>query len=273
MNPTVNPKSLDARRALITGASAGIGESFAREFAQRGFDLVLVARREDRLEQLAQSLADQWGVGVQIRPCDLQQPDAAQQLFDSCAELTIDVLINNAGVMYHGAFSDQTEASIEAVTALNIASLTQLTRLFLHPMLARGQGRILNVTSTSAFTAGPRIAVYAASKAYILSFTEAIAEELRGSGVYATAFCPGSTDTRMLAESFGENLGTDTFTRLLMMSSEAVAAQGYKACMAGSTIRVPGVANNVMNTINRLQPKWLNRRLQTLLFRKFLENR
>lgn len=267
----MNPKPLEIQRALITGASSGIGEAFAREFARNGFDLVLVARRKEKLQELATELEQSEGIKANLIACDLALPDAAEALEQACAEIPIDVLVNNAGVMYRGAFSEQDLSNIETIVQLNINSLTRLSRLFLEHMLRRGSGRILNVTSTTAFHACPTFAVYAASKAYILSFTEAMAEELRGSGVSATAFCPGSTDTHMVAESFGEELRSDTFGSLLMMSSEEVAREGYKACMAGTTVSVPGVANNVISTLGRLQPKWLNRRLQALVYSKLFD--
>jgi short-subunit dehydrogenase len=264
-------KRLKRRRALITGASAGIGEAFAREFASNGFDLVLVARREDKLLELADNLQRDCAVEVRTYAFDLLDPNASQALFQACADLEIDVLVNNAGVMYHGEFKDQDLASIDDIIQLNIANLTRLSHLFLAPMLVKGRGRILNITSTTGFKAGPTIAVYAASKAYILSFTEALSEELRGSGVYATAFCPGSTDTRMVATSFGEKLRTDMAGSFLMMSAKDVALRGYKACMAGTTISVPGLANNIINSVTRLQPKWLSRRVQSYLYKKFLD--
>jgi short-subunit dehydrogenase len=264
-------KPLEIRRALITGASAGIGEAFAHEFANNGFDLVLVARRKDKLEKLARKLERESGVHVDIIACDLAATGAPEALEQACAETPIDVLVNNAGIMYRGNFSEQEMSSIDSIVQLNIHSLTRLSRLFLEQMLRRGNGRIHNVTSTTAFHAGPTFAVYAASKAYILSFTEAMAEELRGSGVSATAFCPGSTDTHMVVESFGEDLRSDSFGSLLMMSSEDVAREGFKACMAGTTVSVPGVANNVISALGRLQPKWLNRRLQSLVYSKLLD--
>lgn len=264
-------RRLKRRRALITGASAGIGEAFAREFASNGFDLVLVARRKDKLVELADDLRRDCAVEVHCYAFDLSDPEASEALFQACAGLEIDVLVNNAGVMYHGDFKDQDLASIDDIIALNIANVTRLSHLFLAPMLAKGRGRILNVTSTTGFQAGPTIAVYAASKAYILLFTEALAEELRGSGVYATAFCPGSTDTHMVATSFGDKLRTELAGSFLMMSTTDVAQLGYKACMAGTTISVPGLTNNIINSFTRLQPKWLNRRVQSYLYKKFLD--
>ncbi|MEP5766475.1 MAG: SDR family oxidoreductase [Halieaceae bacterium] len=267
----MSKRPLKHRRALITGASAGIGEALAREFARHQFDLVLVARREDRLLALARELSESHGIAVQTQVCDLQQPGAPAALFEACEGLPIDVLVNNAGVMYHGDFKDQDAASIDAILQLNIASLTHLTRLFLTPMQEQDSGRILNITSTTGFKAGPTIAVYAASKAYILSFTEALAEELRGTGVSATALCPGSTDTAMVSTSFGEKLRSDMAGSLLMMSTAEVARHGYRACMAGTTVSVPGLANKVINACVSLQPRWLSRRLQSYLYRKLLD--
>jgi len=258
----VSAPALSTRRALITGASAGIGEAFAREFASKGFDLVLVARRAEKLQALAAELERDRDVDVRIYPCDLQEPGAVHGLYQSCSDLEIDVLINDAGVMYHGDFSEQAPSSIEGIVQLNIASLTQLTRLFLAPMIRRDSGRILNVTSTAAFHASPGLAVYAASKAYILSFTEALSEELRNTRVYATAFCPGPTDTQLVMDAYGEELRSNPIASRLMMSAAEVAVSGFKACMAGEAISVPGVANTVLNLVGRLQPRWLNRRLQ-----------
>lgn len=263
-------KALKEGRVLVTGASAGIGEAFAREFAARGFKLVLVARSADKLDQLAQELRLAYSVEVITMPADLSDKPAAERLFKDCEDLPVDILVNNAGVLYHGEFSEQDLSSIDAIVQLNISGLTRLCRLFLQPMLARKTGRILNITSTTGFQAGPTVAVYAASKAYILLFTEALAEELRGSGVFATALAPGSTDTRMMTASFGEELRTDALGSLMMMSTQEVAAAGFKACMAGETVCVPGLANNVLNVIGRLQPRWLNRRMQSYMYRNFL---
>lgn len=256
---------LSERRALITGASAGIGEALAREFARNGFNLVLVARRADKLESLAREIESQHGVEVRMHACDLLDPGAPLGLFQSCRGLEIDVLINNAGVVYHGDFVDQQPSSIDSIVHLNIAALSQLCRLFLKPMLERGRGRIMNVTSTSAFHPYPTMAVYAASKAYILSFSEAIALEVAGTGVAVTAFCPGGTDTQMALDSFGEDVVHGSWTSgLMMMSPEECARHGYRACMSGRVIQVPGVVNQIFNTIGRMQPRWMYRRTQAL---------
>jgi len=266
----VNP--LKTRRALITGASEGIGEAFAREFASHGFDLVLVARRESKLESVARSIKEQHDVDIRLCPCDLLATDAAEKLFENCADLEIDVLVNNAGIMYHGEFKGQDIDSIDRVVQLNISSLTKLTRLFLQPMLSRGSGRIMNVTSTGGFQAAPTMAVYGASKGYILFLTEALSEELRGSGVSATAFCPGSTNTHMLEESFGEGTRKGFLNAVFMMNPEEVAQYGYKACMDGDAIALPGFVNNLVTFLNRLQPRWFNRRMRAIVYKKFIED-
>ena len=215
-------RALKGGRTLITGASGGIGEAFAREFAARGFDLILVARSADKLDQLARELREAHRVEVDTMPCDLSDSAAAESLFKACDELPVDILVNNAGVLYHGEFSEQELSSIDNIVQLNIASLTHLSRLFLQPMLQRGNGRILNVTSTVGFHASPALAVYSASKGYILSFTEALGEELRDTGVCATAFCPGSTDTQMVVQSYGEEIRDDPVASMLMMSTALV---------------------------------------------------
>ncbi len=258
-------KALEVKRALITGASDGIGAAMAREFARHRFDLVLVARRDHKLRSLAASLADDFDVDVRWHACDLTRSGAVEALGEALDGLEIDVLVNNAGVMYRGDFSEQSPASIDNIIDLNVRSVTQLTRLFLPAMLKRDRGRVMNVTSTVGFHAGPSLAVYAASKGYILNFTEALGEELRNCGVDAIAFCPGSTDTHMVVESYGEDLRNDPVGSLLMMSPEEVAEQGYRACMEGDIIAVPGVANAILNGIGRLQPRWLHRRIQTFV--------
>ncbi|WP_279246012.1 SDR family NAD(P)-dependent oxidoreductase [Candidatus Litorirhabdus singularis] len=257
-------------RALITGASAGIGEAFAHEFARHGYNLTLVARREHKLQALAAELKKTYAIDVSTCACDLLDPSSIERIRKTCSDQEIDILVNNAGVMYHGDFKEQQLESIDSIVHLNVACLTKLSSVFLQPMLRRGGGRILNITSTTGFQAGPTIAVYAASKAYILSFTEALAEELRDSGVYATAFCPGFTDTHMAAESFGEDIKNEPMSAFLMMSTTDVAALGYQACMQGTTISVPGFANKLVSGITRLQPKWMSRRLQAWMYRNML---
>jgi uncharacterized protein len=226
---------------LVTGASAGVGAELARAFAARKFDLVLLARRKDKLEQLAHELSHICGVHAIVLPADLSLPEAPQKVFAEIGRkgLHVDILVNNAGVICEGDFVDVSLGDELRLLQTNVVAPTALTRLFAAAMKQRGAGRILNVASIAGFMPAPRIAIYAAAKAYVLSFSEAIAEELRNSGVTVTALCPGFTDTPMLrASGFGRALPFP-----LVTSAKAVAEQGVAACLAGRTICVPGLVN------------------------------
>ena len=177
--------------ALITGASSGIGEALAHQFAAKGFDLIITARREDKLNQLAESLP----VSVQVVACDLSSLEGPRFLLDNIELSSIDVLVNNAGVAYPGTFPEQDLKDITSLLTLNINALTELIHGILPNMIKKGAGRILNVASVASFQPVPSMAVYAASKAYVLSLTESLSEELKGTGVSATALCPGITNT------------------------------------------------------------------------------
>jgi uncharacterized protein len=179
--------------ALVTGASGGIGLELARLFAADGHDLVLVSRGAERLGVISRDLEDRFKVEVRAIPRDLSNPIAPASLFDECGE--IDFLVNNAGFGSLGTFVESDPAMLGEMLQVNVAALTQLTRLFLPTMVERGAGRILNVASTAAFQPGPLMAVYYASKAYVLSFSEAIRDELNGTGVTVTTVCPGPTRT------------------------------------------------------------------------------
>ncbi|MBM3275674.1 MAG: SDR family NAD(P)-dependent oxidoreductase, partial [Candidatus Sericytochromatia bacterium] len=178
--------------ALVTGASSGIGEVFARRLAQRNWDVVLVARRLDRLEAIAAALTESYGIKATPLQADLVDPQAPEALKEKLgeAEIRVDYLVNNAGLGMGGAFISQPYQKIETTLQLNIAALTKLTYLFLPAMLERKRGFICNVASTGAFQPVPHFAVYAATKAYVLHFTEALAEELAGTGVTASCLCP-----------------------------------------------------------------------------------
>ncbi|HZC76160.1 MAG TPA: SDR family oxidoreductase, partial [Ktedonobacterales bacterium] len=181
--------------ALVTGASSGIGEELARLFARDGYDLVLVARGKTQLEALAAELRQRHGVSLTVLATDLAQPAAAQAIYDELtrAGITVDVLVNNAGYATYGSFTEIPAETELAMLQVNMAALTHLCKLFLPPMVRRGSGRVLNVASTAAFQPGPLMAAYYASKAYVLSLSEALANELRGTGVTVTALCPGPT--------------------------------------------------------------------------------
>jgi short-subunit dehydrogenase len=246
--------------ALVTGASEGIGRELARVFASRGFDVVLVARRAPLLEVLAEELSARHGVRAIPIPADLAKPDAPRQLFEYTQELGLRVgaLVNNAGLMEFGAFAKTPLERLTAMPALNASALVALTRLFLEPMLAARHGRILNLGSTGSFAPMPSLAVYAATKAFILSFSEALSEELLGTGVSVTCCCPGFTETHMASQ-------IDGVERLKgvapLMDPVEVARDAYQACMRGDVVRVPGVANQLLIRALSLPPRGAVRRL------------
>jgi short-subunit dehydrogenase len=239
---------------LITGASGGIGYELARIFARDGYDLVLVARSAEKLGQVARELQAS-GVWVKTIALDLASAHAAKFLFDQLqsASIAIDILINNAGFGAFGEFAQMEEKEIVGQIELNISALTQLTRFFLPGMLQRRRGRIMNVASTAGFQAGPLMAVYYATKAYVISFSEAIANEVQGSGVTVTCFCPGATHT-----GFAERAGNDKsrlFKKLGAMSAERVAWDGYRALMSGRTLAISGVQNWLVAESVRFAPR------------------
>jgi short-subunit dehydrogenase len=243
-------------RALVTGASAGIGREFARALAARDIDLILLARDRNRLSSLARELVSHFGVVVDVLPVDLAAPGATPAVFEAlkAENVEVDILVNNAGVLIEGDFAEVPWVDQERELQLNIIALTALTRFFVEPMRRRRRGRILNVASTAAFLPLPRLATYSASKAYVLAFTEALGQELSGSGVTATAFCPGLTDTQMLRGS--QVLAP--FPSALVMSPAEVARRGVEACLAGETVAVPGLVNNALTSGARLMPRaWL----------------
>jgi len=244
---------------LVTGASAGIGRELARAFASRGFDLVLSARNESAIPALARELVSTHAVRAKTMPADLSLPGAAEAIADALTEAGVEVgvLVNNAGVIFEGDFANITLEDHLRLLQINVVALTSLTRLFLPPMLKRGAGRILNVASIAAFMPIPRIAAYAAAKSYVLSLTEALSEELRGSGVTATALCPGFTDTAMVR---GSQLGK-AFPASMIMSPKDVAELGCAACLKGETICIPGRANRLLSGGAQLVPRKLVRAL------------
>lgn len=240
--------------ALITGASSGIGEALAREFARHDYDLIITARRGDRLEALAQELSQQ--VSVDIVISDLATEGGPAALIAAVARLDkhIDILVNNAGVAHSGSFHTSDAAHIDQLIRLNITALARLTQHYSQPMVQRGAGKILNVASVAAFQPVPSMAVYAASKAFVLSLTESLSEELRGTGVTATALCPGLTRTELVEELMAQDVPP-----FLLSSTETVAREGYNALMGNEVIRIPGVANQAAVTWAKHQPRWLVR--------------
>ncbi len=239
---------------LITGASGGIGYELAKLFARDHHNLVLVARSTDKLTQVATELQAR-GVTVKTISLDLAEAPAPKFLFDQIQRdgIVVDILINNAGFGTFGEFAQAPEQEILGQIDLNIRALTELTRLFLPAMVKRRSGRIMNVASTAAFQPGPLMAVYYATKAYVLSFSEAIANELRHSGVTVTCFCPGATHTDFAKRAGMEN--SRLFKQIGAMSAERVALDGYRAVMEGRTLAISGVQNWVVAQSNRFAPR------------------
>ena len=256
--------------ALVTGASGGIGLELAGLLAQRGFDLIVVARRAPELEALAERCREEHGVRVHVRPADLLAPEAASRLVQQLHDegLRVDVLVNNAGLMDMGAFAAIEVDRHERLLQLNVVVLTTLARRLLPGMIERGRGRILNVASTSAFQPVPSMALYAASKAFVLSLSESLSEELKGTGVTVTALCPGVTKTEMLDRAQGEHELARNLPGLFLSDVEDVAREGLEACLEGKAVVVPGLPNRLAASAVGLYPRWLVRRVGGLVGRR-----
>jgi short-subunit dehydrogenase len=247
------------RPALVTGASSGIGLELAKLLAAAEHDLVLVARRKPELEALAAELRREHGTVCQIVATDLAQPGAASKLARSIedAGIELEILINNAGFGVYGAFT-QTDLQTELdMIQVNITALTELSKLVIPGMVARGRGRVLNVASTAAFQPGPLMAVYYASKAYVLSLSEALAVELEGTGVIVVALCPGPTESGFQAAA---GIGKSKLSAGAMPSSAEVAAIGMRALERGTTVAIAGTRNWwLVQSVRLLPRKWVAR--------------
>jgi hypothetical protein len=255
--------------ALITGGSSGIGIALAKEIAAHGHNVVLVARRRDALEAAAGVIEGKYGVRADAIPADLRQPDAAEKLYETIAgeKLEIGILVNNAGFGLGGEFLETDLQREVEMIQVNVIAVTQLTKLFAAPMVRRRNGRVMNVASTAAFQPGPLMAVYYATKAYVLSFSQAVAEELRGTGVTVTALCPGATATAFADTA--EISSSRLFTRLGVADADDVAQYGYKAMMRGERVAIPAWRDKIMVQAERLAP----RGLVTRIARQLQENR
>jgi short-subunit dehydrogenase len=242
--------------ALVTGASGGIGLELARLFAADNYDLVLVARSEDKLRQIAEELSARFNISARALASDLARPEAPEEIFDelSAANVAVDVLVNNAGFGSYGLFAEGDERTQLEMLQVNVVALTHLTRLFLPGMIARRGGRVLNVASTAAFQPGPLMAVYYATKAYVLSFSEAIANELAGTSVTVTALCPGPTETGFVAAAGMEK---SKLFEANVMDARAVAVAGYRGMNEGKTVVIPGLRNRVMARAVSFAPRGL----------------
>jgi uncharacterized protein len=237
-------------RALITGASSGIGRALAEQFARKGHDLVLASRDKSRLLDLAADLKDRHGVQAEVLPIDLSLPGSAAGLALRCP--TINILVNNAGFGMRAPFLQADPARERDMLHLNLVSVVELTRALALGMVERGFGRILNVASTAAFQPVPYMSAYAAGKAFMLHFGEALGEELRGTGVRVTTLCPGPT-----ASGFNARAGVpDThLVRRALMSPDSVARAGYRGLMSGKSVVIPGLLNGAGAWFAALAPR------------------
>lgn len=250
--------------ALITGASAGIGRELAILFAADRFNLALVARDEGRLKELAGELTAKHGIETRVLPKDLARPNAAAEIFEATRGLEITILVNNAGFGWFGDFAATELVRHTEMMQVNMVALAQLTHVFLQPMLKRGAGRILNVASTAAFQPGPMVNVYYASKAFVYSFSYALGEELRGTGVTVTVLCPGMTGTE-----FFERAGMRMKRGWPMMEARVVAEIGYRGLMKGKRVVIPGAANRAASFLAKRAPV----RLTTAIVRRLHSRR
>lgn len=251
--------TLQGKTALITGASGGIGLELATLFAADGYDLVLVARTQEALQKLAEELSGKYGVRASVLPKDLAMPGAPEEIHRELSRsgVVIDFLVNNAGFGTFGFFIETPLPSTMEMLQVNMTALTHLTRLFVEDMRVRKFGRILNVASTAAFQPGPLMAVYYATKSYVLSFSEALANELRGTGVSVTVLCPGPTRTGFQKRAHMESSPLVSGGNLPVMDAAAVARIGYRGMMKGKTIVIPGLVNRILVFSVRFGPRSL----------------
>jgi short-subunit dehydrogenase len=241
------------KTALVTGAGSGLGLEFSKLLAKDNYNLVLVDVDKRALEEVKNSIKKKHNTKVEVLMKDLSRANASQEIFEFVNGRSLDVLINNAGFGLFGPFAQTNWHRESDMLHLHIMTTTQMTKLFLKGMLQRGSGHILNVSSLAAFEPGPLMSIYYASKAYILSFSEAIANELKGSGVSVTALCPGPTKTRF--QEVVANSSSKNRIQMNMASSKKVAKIGYKAMMAGKEIVIPGLLNKVIAFLPRLMPR------------------
>ena len=255
-------------RALITGASSGIGAAFARRLARDHYDLIVVARGRERLDALAKRLYGEHGAAVEVLPADLTHAAELRIVEKVVSDAQLDLLVNNAGFGTVGAFAHLDPVKEEEEIRLNVVALTRLTRAALPGMIARHRGNIINVSSMAAFQAAPYNATYAATKAFVNSFTEALHEELRGTGVAVQALCPGFTRTE-----FQERAGIDVsdIPSFAWMSPDAVAEASLSALRRGELICIPGLANRALMTLTSALPRSITRRVFGTLSKRFAQ--
>ncbi|MFC4402551.1 SDR family NAD(P)-dependent oxidoreductase [Gracilibacillus xinjiangensis] len=245
-------KQVNEKWALITGASSGIGEVFAHELANKGSHLILTARSENKLTELAKKLTKRYGIQTEVIVTDLSQAGASAKLYHECMErgCSIDLLVNNAGFATHGYFEEQNLLRNHDQMMLNVVALVELTHLFLPEMLKNRSGAVINVASTAAFQPNPYMAVYGATKAFVLSFTQALWEENRKRGVQFLTLCPGSTET-----AFFEALGTNDAVVGKKVTPEHVVEVALHSLGTSRSYVIAGRKNYLVSQLNRLVPK------------------
>jgi hypothetical protein len=253
------------RRALVTGASAGIGEEFVRQLAAGGYDLVLVARRKERLDQLAADVTQKSGVNVEVLPADLSTVEGVAAVRGRIAAGDIDLLVNNAGFATLGVFGALPLEREREELDVNICALVSLTHAALGPMLERGRGTIINLGSVGSFTPTPYMATYVATKAFVLHFSESVHEEVRHRGVTVTCLCPGFVATEFQAVA---GLDASELPTVGRQTPAQVVAAALKGAAAGRAIVVPGAMNSVMAASPRFTPRFLVRRIAGSIFKK-----
>lgn len=256
------------KTALITGAASGIGYELARIFAHDKYNLVLVDRNHLKLTEITGDFQEKFDIFVKIISKDLSKSNSPEEIFTELQQdgIQVDVLVNNVGFGTYGLFNETNLNDELEMLQVNLVCLTHLTKLFLKNMVKQGDGKILNVASSAAFQPGPLMAVYFATKAYVLSFSEALANELQGTGVTVTVMCPGTTES-----AFHERTGmadSELIKKKNMMGAETVARIGYHALMKGKTIVIPGILNKILAKSVRFIP----RSLVTKIVRKMQEN-
>jgi len=256
---------MDTSYTLITGASSGIGLALAKQFASQKHNLILVARRKTKLTEAATLLRKE-GIKVQIFTADLATTDGAQTLYQEIKDkkLCVDTLVNNAGRGNAGEFCDQDYVQMQGTMQLNMASMTVLTRLFLDDMKHAKHGYILNIASVAAFMPGPGFAIYHATKAFVLSLSEALHNELEGTGISVTASCPGPTESEF--HQHADTADLKPFKLISLMTAEQVAQEAYQAMKE----RKPFVIHGLMNQVMTSTPKILPRKFVTALVRKLM---
>lgn len=243
-------------RALITGGSVGIGAALAEVFAAHGHDLILVSRNAEKLEARGRAIHEQFGVDVACLPEDLADPQGARRLYEAVTARRLDVhcLVNNAGSGLYGKFATTDLDAELKMIQLNVTSVVDLTKRLLPAMIARGSGRILNVASTAAFVPGPWMSVYYATKAFLLSFSQAIDYELKASGVTVTVLCPGPTESEFKVRAGSQR---STLFEAFVMDAPQVARVGYEGMMKGKAVAIPGLRNKLIPVAARLAPRSL----------------